>query len=108
MKGEQLNLVERDLTSYEWYENIIHEEIGNHNLMTTLETLYKLGLENKNKNMTPFDKILKYFKRKFCKHEFEELFSYSYYKDDDTKYNPTGMVILRTCKKCELTEVIHI
>ena len=58
--------------------------------------------------MTLFDKILKYFKQKFCKHEFEELFSYSYYKENDTKSNPTGVVILRVCKKCEWGEVIRI
>ena len=107
MKDEQLNLAEHDLAYYDWHE-IKGKEIANHSLLTTLETLYKLGLENANKNMTLFDKILKYFKRKFCRHEFEELFSYSYYKENDIRPNPTGKVILRACKKCGWMEKIHI
>ena len=55
-----------------------------------------------------FNKILKYFKIKFCKHNFEELFSYSFYKENDVKYHPTGKVILKICKKCGWLERIEI
>ena len=58
--------------------------------------------------MVLFDKILKYFKIKFCKHDYEELLSYSFYKENDIKYHPTGKVILRQCKKCGWMERIEI
>ena len=56
--------------------------------------------------MVLFDKILKYFKIKFCKHDYEEFLSYSFYKENDIKYNPTGKFILRICKKCGKIKII--
>lgn len=51
MKDNQLNLSERDLSYCELYEKV-KEEIAEHSLKITLETLYNLGLENTNKNCT--------------------------------------------------------
>ena len=40
------------------------------------------------------------FKKKFCKHEYENIFQYTFYKKNDIKLNPTGQVILKLCRKC--------
>jgi hypothetical protein len=43
-----------------------------------------------------------------CRSLYEELLSYSFYKENDIKYHPTGKFILRICKKCGWMDTIKI